>query len=186
MKYKIDGGFSCDRQSKYDFTASTVAFLTEWAKGKDITVIFKEEDENGALVDFDSTYSNDKCRTDLVMFYNGYPYVIELKERWGEYTSTYYGKEGDKEGWMLNIDKYNVLKSKTDAIPLYVNLYPDGQVRIWNLNKIDNFNTITKNIPTKTVVESKKKKQDRYEVWNKDAITIKRIKGSKSNGVYQN
>ena len=184
-QYKVDGGFSCDRQSKYDFTASTVAFLSEWAKNKDLLIVFKEEDKNGALVDFDSEISNDKCRTDLVMFLNGYPYIIELKERWGKYNSTYYGKEGDKEGWMLNIDKYNVLKSKKDAIPLYVNLYPDGQVRIWNINKIDELNTITKNIGTYTVMDSEKKEQDRYEVWNKDAVTIPRVRGSKSNGVYQ-
>lgn len=184
MEYKVSGGFSCDRQSKYDFTASTVNFLAEWFNDKKADVMFKEFDKNGNEITFDDSNSNDKSRTDLVMYINNHRYIIELKERWGKYTSNFYGKDTDKEGWMLNIDKVAEL-NKIDAIPLYVNLYPDGYVRIWNLNKISEYQTITKNIHKTTVMDSEVKKQNRYEVWNKDSIKIKRVVGEKSNGIWQ-
>ena len=131
--YKVKDGFSCDRQSKYDFTASTVNYIAE--KYNNAVIVFKEFDKNGLLVDFDSPDSHQQSRTDLVMFINDYCYVVELKERWGKYTSNFYGKDEDEEGWMLNKDKVTELK-RLSAIPLYVNLYPDGVVRIWNLDKI--------------------------------------------------
>lgn len=184
MEYKVKGGFSCDKQSKYDFTASTVSFLSQWAGDKKIEIVFKEQDKDGCLVPFDSVDSYDKSRTDLIMYFNGYPYVIELKERWGKYTSDFYGKEGDNEGWMLNIDKVTELEKVNNAIPLYVNLYPDGVVRIWNLNKISDYQTIIKNIHKTTVLESEAKLQERYELWNKDSTTIPRLKGEPSNGVW--
>lgn len=182
MDYKVKDGFKCDRQSKYDFTASTVSFLSQWAGNKDVCVVFKEQDADGNLVEFDSPDSFEKSRTDLIMFINNQPYIVELKERWGKYHSDYYGKEG-QEGWMLNIDKVNEL-SKIDGIPLYVNLYPDGVVRLWNLNKVTDFHTITKNIHKTTVMDSEVKKQDRYELFNKDAVTIPRLKGKPSNGIW--
>ena len=181
--YKVKGGFSCDRQSKYDYTASTVNYIQNAYSGQDITLIFKEFDNEGNMVDFDSADSSRTSRTDLIMYFNDYCYVIELKERWGKYISDYYGKDGDNEGWMLNIDKVDELK-KINAIPLYVNLYPDGVIRQWNLNKIKEYTTITKNIHKTTVIESEVKKQDRYEVWNKDSKVFKRIKGKPSNGVW--
>ena len=183
MEYKVKNGFSCDRQSKYDFTASTVTYIKDKFIDRKAYVVFKELDADGNLVNFDSDDVSQVSRTDLIMFYNDVKYVIELKERWGKYTSDYYGKENDAEGWMLNIDKVDEL-NKIDAIPLYVNLYPDGVVRIWNLDKISDFQTITKNIHKTTVVDSEVRKQDRYEVWNKDSKTIKRVKGEKSNGVW--
>ena len=183
MKYLVKGGFQCDRQSKYDLTASTVEFIEQWRGNNNVTLIFKELDKNGNEVVFDSDDSSATAPTDLIMYYNNKRYVIEIKERWGKYTSDYYGKESDEEGWMLNIDKVDKLKA-IDAIPLYINLFPDGVVRIWNLNKINSFNTITKNIHKKTVVKSDVIAQQRYEVWNKDATTIKRVTGSKSNGIW--
>ena len=182
--YKIKDGYKCDRQSKYDFTASTVNFIQDWAGTKNVTIRFMEFDKNGNLVEFDATNSDSQSRTDLIMLYNGVKYVIELKERWGKYASDYYGKDDDEEGWMLNIDKVTELKKIDDAIPLYVNLFPDGMVRVWNLNKITEYQTITKNIHRATVEYSEIKKQDRYELWNKDSICIPRKKGSKSNGVW--
>lgn len=184
MGYKVNGGFSCDRQSKYDFTASTVSFLSGWVGDKKANVVFKEYNADGEEIEFDSYDSYDKSRTDLVMYFNDTKYVIELKERWGKYCSSFYGKDSDAEGWMLNIDKVAEL-NKIDGIPLYVNLYPDGYVRLWNLNKISDFHTITKNIHKTTVMDSEVKKQDRYEVWNKDSIKIQRIVGKKSNGIWQ-
>ena len=177
-KYKIKDGFKCDRQSKYDFTASTVNYLESIYPNKEITLVFKELDEDGNLVNFGSKNVSKTSSTDLVMFFNDIKYVIELKERWGKYHSTYYND------WMLNIDKVEAL-TESDGIPLYVNLYPDEKVRIWNLNKITDFQTITKDIHKTTVVESEIKRQDRYVVWNKNSKLIKRIKGKKSNGIYK-
>lgn len=183
-KFKVEGGFSCDRQSKYDFSASTVSYLSRLYPNKDISVVFKEFKDDGTLVDFDSNESSTVSSSDLVMYFNNQPYIIELKERWGKYTSDCYGKDGDKEGWMLNIEKQQSLTSQNWAIPLYVNLYPDGVVRLWNLNKINNYNTINKDISEKTVMESNKRNQNRYEVWNKDSTAFKRLKGQPSNGVW--
>lgn len=184
-KFKVKDGFSCDRQSKYDFTASTVSYLSKLYPNKELSVVFKEFDkENGALVDFDSKQSSTVSPSDLVMFFNDQPYIIELKERWGNYTSDRYGKDTDEEGWMLNIEKHRTLTIQKTAIPLYVNLYPDDVVRLWNLNKITKFNTINKNIPEYSVIESEKKNQNRYEVWNRDSKVIKRLKGQPSNGVW--
>ena len=181
--FKVKGGFSCDRQSKYDYTASTVNYFSKMYSNKDVTLVFKEFDDNGNMVEFDSPDASKTSRTDLIMFFNDYCYVIELKERWGKYTSDYYGKDEDNEGWMLNIDKVDELK-KVNAIPLYVNLYPDGVIRQWNLNKIKEYQTITKDIHKTTVKESEIKRQDRYEVWNRDSKTFKRVKGSPSNGIW--
>ena len=183
-KFKVNGGFECDKQSKYDFTASTINYLQEKYYDKDMTVVFKELDKYGNIVEFNSPYANPQSRTDLIMFFNGVAYSIELKERWGRYTSNYYGEEGCKEGWMLNIDKEEELKKNKNYIPLYVNLYPDNVVRTWNLNNIKHYSTITKDICKTTVVESEKKTQNRYELWNKDGKSFKRIIGKPSNGIW--
>ena len=183
--FKVKGGFECDRQSKYDYTASTVNYIKNKMTGRTVVVIFKELDKDGNEVEFDSVLSDKQSRNDLIMYYNGTKYVIELKERLNpKYHSEYYGKEGDKEGWMLNIEKYYSLKKAKNAIPLYVNLYKDNVVRVWNLDKIDSYSTINKPINKYTVKNSEVINQDRYEVWNKDAITIKRVKGEKSNGIW--
>lgn len=179
-------GFSCDRQSKYDFTASTINYIIQTTENKDIEIVFKEFDENGKLIPFDSDKSSTTSDSDLVMFYNNHPYLIELKERKGIYTSEFYGKEGDKEGWMLNIKKEKDLQNQKWAIPLYVNLFPDGIIRLWNLNKIkiNKDKKLEKNINEYTVAVSEKKKQKRYEVWNKDSKVIQRVKGHPSNGIW--
>lgn len=189
MFNKDKNPFKCDRQSKYDFTASVVNYIYNDLGKNDATISFKEYDKEGNLVDFDSNVVDDKCRTDLVMFYSTSTtdarYEIELKERWNQYTSDYYGKEGDKEGWMLNIDKVEELNKK-EGIPLYVNLYPNGAIRVWNLSKLKDFQTITKPIHKTTVVASEIKVQNRYEVWNSDSIKIDRIKGYKNSGYFTN
>ena len=183
--FKVKDGYNCDRQSKYDFTASTVSYLCAAYGDKVKSIIFKEFDENNNLVEFDSKYSSTTSRSDLVMYYNGKPYIIELKERWGKYHSNFYGKEDDEEGWMLNIPKKEELLGQNWAIPLYVNLYPDGVVRLWNLNKINKYNTINHNIANSTVEDKGRRDQDRYEVWNKDSKVIQRIKGQPSNGIWK-
>jgi hypothetical protein len=184
MSYKVKGGYECDRQSKYDFTASTVSYLCETYGEKVKSIIFKEFDVHGNLIEFDSIYSDSKSRSDLVMFYNNTPYLIELKERWGGYHSNWCGKEGDKEGWFLNIPKKEQLLNQNWAIPLFVNLYPDNVVRLWNLRKINDYHTLTKIIGNSNVEDKGERMQDRYDVWNKDSTCIKRITGQPSNGIF--
>ena len=181
--HKIEEGFKCDRQSKYDYTASTITYLSTAMGSKLESVEFYEYDKNGNMVEFDSENVDSQSRTDLAFFVNGKRVNTELKERWGKYHSNYYGKDNDKEGWMLNIDKFEQLISK-EGIPLYVNLFEDGYIRFWNLSKIPEFTTITKNIAKTTVIESEKKIQDRYQVWNRDSKLIPRIKGYPSNGIW--
>lgn len=183
--YKIKEGFDCDRQSKYDFTASTVNYLQEKYMDKDITVVFKELDDEGNLVEFDSADASSTARTDLIMFFNDIGYNIELKERWGKYHSEFYGKEGDSEGWFVNIEKYDVLMKDKKYIPIFANLFPDGVVRTWNLNNINFTHTLTKNIAKTNVVESAVIPQKRYDVYNKDGKSYKRIKGKPSNGIWK-
>lgn len=183
-KYKIKDGFKCDRQSKYDFTASTVNYLESIYPNKEITLVFKELDEDGNLVDFDSDNVSTTSKTDLVMFFNDVKYVIELKERWGKYTSDYYG-EDSKKGWILETNKKNELLNK-QGIPLYVNLYTNDKIRFWNLNKVDLTNTIKKITPKYTVEESGEIEKEVFELWNIDSTLIERKKGVPSNGIWLN
>lgn len=185
MVYIVEGDFSSDRQSKYDFTASTINHLLETGKSN-INVTFFEFDDNGNMVEFDSPKASSTSRSDLIMSYNGTLYKIELKERKGKYVSDYYGKEGDSEGWMLNIEKKNELLKDKNFIPLFVNLYPDDKIRIWNLNKIEGYDEIHKDISKYTVAVSEKMPQERLGVWNKDSKIIDRIKGCPSNGKWSN
>ena len=183
--YKVKGGFACDRQSKYDFTASTINYLIQAMGDKLKSVEFYEYDENDNLIEFDSKNVDGQSRTDLAFFVNGNKRVnAELKERWGKYNSNCYGKDEDKEGWILEMDKKEKLMEKI-GLPLYANLYMDGKIRLWNLNKIENFNIINKNTPKTTVIQSEIINKDRYEVWNRDSKVIQRIIGSKSNGVWK-
>lgn len=180
--------FECDRQSKYDFTASTVSYFAERYAGKDVSVRFMEwSTDHSTLVPFDSEESDSCSRTDLCMeFTSGVTtttYNIELKERWGKYVSDYYGEDG-KEGWMLNIEKDSVLKHSF-GLPLYVNLYPDGKIRLWNLDKVGGeYGKVTKPIHKYTVIDSEVKQQDRYTLMNNQGITIPRIRGKKSDGCW--
>lgn len=180
--------FECDRQSKYDFTASTISYFADKYAGKDVSIRFMEwSTDHSTLVPFDSEESDSCSRTDLCMeFTSGVTstfYNIELKERWGKYVSDYYGEEG-KEGWMLNIEKDSVLKH-SDKIPIYVNLYPDGVIRWWNLNKVNTYGHITKPIHKYTVKESEVLMQDRYTLMNEQGIVIPRIKGKPSDGCWK-
>lgn len=183
------GNFNCDRQSKFDYTASTINFLLIAMGSKLKTVEFYEYDKDGNLVEFNSDKVDDKSRTDIVIIINKSSRVnAELKERWQpKYNHLTYGKEGDKEGWMLNIDKAEELLKK-EGLPLYVNLFQDGWIRSWDLSKIPDFKdtTMTKNIAKTTVIKSEKISQSRYQVWNKDCKLYERIKGYPSDGKWRN
>lgn len=179
--------FECDRQAKYDFTASTVSYIAEKYSGQTVSVEFYEFNSKNQFIEFDSKSAYDKSRLDIGMKFtkSGIPhyYVFELKERWGEYVSYKYGEE-DKEGWMYNQPKDSVLKKAKGygMIPCYVNLYPDEVVRCWNIGKIKEFGHITKTYNKYNVVESEVMKQDRLTLMNDQGVAFKRIRGEKSDG----
>lgn len=186
----MDSRFECDRQSKYDFVASVTNYFDDKYGDSDVSCRFYEySTDKTSLVEFDSEDSDSTSRTDLCMeFTSGVVstfYNIELKERLGKYADDYYGEEG-KEGWFLNIEKESVLRH-CDKIPIYVNLYPNGKIRIWNLNKVkrEDYGKETKPIHKYTVKESEILMQDRYTLMNKQGITIPRIKGEKSDGKWR-
>lgn len=182
--YSNDIPFTGDRQSKYDFTASTVNYISSISNGEDVTVVFKEFDKDGNLVEFDSENSSITSRMDLVMFYNDVPYLVELKERKGRYTSDSYGVEG-KEGWFVNVEKQAEFAKNQWAIPLFVNLFPDGKVIVWNLNRIKEFPSIVKGICKYNDIPSDRYLQKRVQVWNKDGVMFERVKGKPSNGIFK-
>lgn len=178
--------FSCDRQAKYDFTASTVAYFDSLYTSYSLE--FYEFDKDNHFIEFDSACSSEHSRLDLGMKLSiagkdDVYYVFELKERWGKYVSTLYGEEG-QEGWMYNQPKDEVLRkaSESGCIPIYVNLYPDGVVRIWNLNKVTEVGHITKTYNKYNVVASPMMVQERLTLMNKQGVSFQRIIGEKSDG----
>lgn len=167
--------FECDIQSKYDFSASTVTYLSNKFPNADVR--FYGVDSNGNMVDWDS--ASVTSHLDIYMLINNVRYACELKERWGKYHSTYYG-EPDNEGWIYNIEKDNFLKQAAENgdIPLYVNLYPDDKIRIWNINKITDadLGRVEKYIHKYTVKDSPRLLQKRYTLMNDTGIIIDRIR----------
>lgn len=126
--------FECDRPAKNDFTASTVQYLER--TGHRAPVSFYEENTYGTLVPFGSPEASPYAHIDVYMQYGNAWYAIELKERTG------YNSNNSKimeEGTYYNYEKDKVLKEsmKNGFIPLFVDLYPDGVIRVWNVSSID-------------------------------------------------
>lgn len=177
------GNFTIDRESKNDYTASTVAYLNE--NYPNITgITFYEPDEDGDLVPYGDWRASTTAHIDIVadLSWDGgnVTYSAEIKERWGNYTSDFYGKDGQNKGWVYNIEKDGWLEKECSLgrIPIYVNLYPDGVIRVWNINKIDKSHHTT--LPIKKIhtdPDSPRVEQERIELWNRDGKTYKRIKG---------
>lgn len=174
--------FNCDRQAKNDFTASTYDYLTktfpEWTG-----ITYYEADDDGDLVPYGDWRASTTARTDVYMELSStmrdIMYACELKERWGRYTSTYYGEEGG-EGWILNIEKDDSLEEERNKgyIPLYVNLYPDNKLTIWRIDNVDRNDVITKEIRKINIdPNSKRIPQQRLQLWNRDGKMIERIRG---------
>ena len=167
--------FRCDEQSKLDFTNSTKPYISthypQWV------VSFYGVDKNGDAVPMADSF--EQSHLDLYIKCTNknsgtnVTYAAELKERWKPYTSTSYGGEG-QEGWIYNIEKDGWLNdaAKKGFTPLYVNLYEDGVIRVWNINKIDSENlpVVEKEIHKYTVKQSPKIKQTRYTLANAQAV----------------
>lgn len=173
-----NGNFKCDKESKDYFISQTTDYINatvpEW------TVSWYGVNTVGG--DFEKVHLGDESatsRTDLIMeLQKGSrvkSYMIELKERWEKYDSDSYGCEG-QEGWIYNIDKDKVLHlaATQGYIPLYANVYRDGCVRIWNVNKVKNVGEVVKPIKLQNVIESSPRvNQRRYTLMNNEAITYK-------------
>ena len=173
--------FNCDRQAKNDFTASTYDYLT--SNFPQFTGIsYFEADEDGDLVPYGDWRASDTARTDVYMALSSkntdITYACELKERWGSYTSTYYGEPGG-EGWIYNIEKDESLQKEEERgfVPLFANLYPDDKITIWRIDNVDRTDIITKDIKKVNIdPNSPRIPQKRLQLWNKDGKTIRRIR----------
>lgn len=191
MDYIVEGGFTCDKQSKDDFIASTTAYWSEQAPQYTLSWYGADVYE-GEINLTELGKESDQSRLDLAMVASNdnysITYVFELKERWNQYTSTYYGNEPEEgctptyhnEGWVYNMEKDSVLSlaSTQGFVPIYVNLYPDGVIRVWNINKINKteMGYVEKDIKRRNVeVDSPKVKQGRYTLMNKQGKTYKRV-----------
>lgn len=171
--------FECDWQSKCDFTASTLAYWT--SKYPDDELTFYSSDIDGNPVHFNSGNPQSHLDIFIVVEHKGKElrYACELKERSYKYPSDYYGEEG-KEGWMYNVEKDGFLKKseKKGWIPLYVNLYPDKKIRVWNISKIDSYGEVDKKIKRIEIYDfSERVKQHRLTLMNNQGKTYARIKG---------
>lgn len=179
--------FNCDRPSKDVFTATTYHLITANTKYSAYTsVTFYERDEDEKLVPYGQGKENEKDHIDVFIILKSDTETIkianELKERWGRYVSDFYGKEGDEAGWVLNIPKnYWLLEmAKKGWIPWYTNIYPDGIMRIWNLNKIILTEDTVTELPIKQVnidPDSPRIMQPRQQLWNSQGKAYKIIKG---------
>lgn len=166
----MENKFEEDYKSKVIFTASTQQY---WNKlfPKD-TLTFYGLNQQGNLVKLEDSY--DKSRIDMVMLveHNNkiLKYAIELKER--TLTSKCYGE--NNEGWLLEKKKYDEIieyKQLSGMTPIYANLYTDGIIRIWNLNKTNTSNTINKPFNKYTVINSNKINKKGIQLYNKDGKT---------------
>jgi hypothetical protein len=173
--------FNCDRPAKCDFTASTTDYVTVYYP-QFTGITYYEADDDGDLVPFGDLRASSTAHIDVYMELSSdstdITYAIELKERWGKYTSTYYGEEGG-EGWVYNIEKDDwLLKEKDNGrIPLFANLYPDDKITIWRIDNVDRTDIIEKPIKRVNIdPDSQRVTQKRLQLWNKDGKTIRRIR----------
>ena len=188
VTYSNGLSYDCDIPSKYMTTATCESyFVTTHSHWTGRT--YWERTVAGDLVPFGSPGVNRTDRLDIfIRLENGVKVLwcaCEIKERWGEYVSDYYGKPGQEEGWFFNPDKDSVLREygKKGFMPLYINLYPDGKTRIWNLWKVNKRynikNTLTQSNIKKRIIDpnSERVLQDRYQLWNDWGVTLDTIRG---------
>ena len=170
--------WNCDRQDKDDFTASTIAYLQ--SKGYTAPVGFYEEGNAGGIVRYGDPDANLKARVDIYMVYGDRVYAIEIKGR--KFNSDY--PQIVASGSFYNYEKDEVLQAKKNKgyIPLFVDLYPDGVIRVWNMGKIaaSGLQTVERSIKATTIdPESRKRAQKRALLPISAATEIKRIKGKR-------
>lgn len=120
-----------DAQAKADFTASTVAYAISHGHTEEFK--FYEEDNYHNLVPFGDPRASVHSRLDVYFKYGLTDYAAELKDRL-KYSSTRFLAA------YMNEEKIQPILDKIGEgyIVLWVELYNDGKVRIWNLNYIQN------------------------------------------------
>ena len=172
----MDLDFSCDRQAKNDFTASTDAYDKEEAYPG--TFQFFEMDDNGNLVPFGSSAVSITSHYDIWGNYitsaGTQKYVFELKERHHlstRYTTAFINEEKWPE-FLPYIEK--------GWKAIWVELYTDDTIRVWDLTKVDFTQLpLSKRWIKKTTVDpnSPKVLQLRREIPMEWGKIIRRIKG---------
>lgn len=176
MKMASNDFSTADRQTKHDFTASTIAYLEK--TGHHAPVAFYEENIYGDLVPFGSPDANPFARIDLYMQYGNWWYAIELKGRW-KFNST--EPLLVVSGTYYNYEKEEPLKEAQEKgfIPLWAELYPDAVVRVWNVShiKASELPSDEKTIQRYTCVPSSPRKRQKRALLPVSAATeYKRIK----------
>lgn len=175
-------GFDCDRQAKYDFTASTAQY---WSNTTDPSLLgFYEMTSAGTLVPFGSEEADEKSHMDLYIHYSAMTdndlydvlkYAVELKER------TYNSNTGFliSKGSFINPKKIESIKQETGVTHLWAELYPDDVIRIWNLSKIDldSIRFVPSRIKRYDIYDGPKIPQKRGLLPVDKAITIRRVRG---------
>lgn len=168
--------WDCDRQAKKDFTATTYAICT--ASPVYSSVTFYEKDKNGDFVPFGSISASQTSHYDVWMDFTTSAwtkrYVFELKER--------HNPDDRYSTAIINEEKWPefVRLRKEGIIPMWVELYDNGKIRIWNLNSID-FNKLNLNYYEIKKInidpDSEKKWQTRREIPMEWGKTYGRIRG---------
>lgn len=180
-------GFDCDRQAKYDFTASTAQY---WSNTTDPSLLgFYEMTSAGTLVPFGSEEADDKSHMDLYIHYSAMTngdlydvlkYAVELKER------TYNSNTGFliSKGSFINPKKIESIRQETGVTHLWAELYPDDVIRIWNLSKIDldSIRFVPSRIKRYDIYNGPKIPQKRGLLPVDKAITIRRVRGNDKQG----
>ena len=175
--------FDCDRQAKRDFTASTVSYWKE--KGKDTSrLAFWEKTKAGTLVPFDSPDADRESRLDVYICYSAVTdgrldavlwWSAELKERSYPSTANFFITGGS----YLNTEKIEAMKEEPDYAHIWVELYSDGKIRLWNLTHIDigELPEVWSGIKRYTVKNGPRIRQKRRLLPISKAIEIKRERG---------
>lgn len=173
-----DLDFNCDRQSKNDFTASTVSY---WAENNKTIVKydFYERDMYGYSIPYGSNSAYTQSRADIwfttTTSAHTYNCVIELKERsfksTGHFNSAFINEEKIAYLTALRLKGYRIYWGE---------LYTDNHIRIWDLTNVD-FTQLkrVKKWIKKTNIDpnSKKKPQWRREIPYDKGFLIRRIAG---------
>lgn len=187
MKRKVDKskGFACDRQAKADVTASTLNFFVKRFGIPQKNIKFYEYDCYGIPVPFGDPRGDIHSRSDILMVISFWGYElkfpIEIKERSFDHMCHF--TTAVTEGAILEVNKKEEAERimKEVGFPyLWIELYTDGKLRLWNLAKI-NLDSLPLTPKTKnryTVYDSDKVTQDVYLLPADKSIIIDRIEGS--------
>lgn len=174
--------FDCDRPAKNDFTASTQTYWAKYGQGDKIS--FWEMTSACTMVPFGSELASPRSRFDVFINYDDRIwYAVELKER--NHPSDY--ERTINEGAFMNDEKKALVPQLKEQgyIPLWAELYTDGKIRLWNLDKINLDTLEKKTFGIKKInidPNSPKITQTRYLLPVSAATLINRIKSIQNDG----